>query len=110
MQNNLKFYITLKSFNNRNINSYINFLSKKFIKASEFKFNILRLPKTIKKYTVLRSPHVNKKAREQFEMRIYTTKLVLEFVPSNLVLLPLFVSKILKSIPPAINIRWQKAN
>ncbi|MFP6597718.1 MAG: 30S ribosomal protein S10 [Candidatus Hydrogenedentota bacterium] len=29
------------------------------------------LPKTINKYTVLRSPHVNKKSREQFEMRTH---------------------------------------
>ena len=29
------------------------------------------LPTRIKKYTVLRSPHVDKKSREQFEMRIF---------------------------------------
>lgn len=29
------------------------------------------LPTKTKKYTVLRSPHVNKNAREQFEMRIH---------------------------------------
>ena len=29
------------------------------------------LPTRIRKYTVLRSPHVNKKSREQFEMRIH---------------------------------------
>jgi small subunit ribosomal protein S10 len=29
------------------------------------------LPTNIKKYTVLRSPHVNKNSREQFEMRIH---------------------------------------
>lgn len=29
------------------------------------------LPTRIRKYTVLRSPHVNKKAREQFEMRFH---------------------------------------
>ena len=29
------------------------------------------LPKQISKYTVLRSPHVNKKSREQFEMRTH---------------------------------------
>ncbi|PCJ56129.1 MAG: 30S ribosomal protein S10 [Candidatus Hydrogenedentota bacterium] len=29
------------------------------------------LPMHIQKYTVLRSPHVNKKAREQFEMRTF---------------------------------------
>lgn len=29
------------------------------------------LPKIINKFTVLRSPHVNKKSREQFEMRTH---------------------------------------
>ena len=29
------------------------------------------LPTKIERYTVLKSPHVNKKAREQFEMRIH---------------------------------------
>lgn len=29
------------------------------------------LPTEMKKYTVLRSPHVDKKSREQFEMRIH---------------------------------------
>ncbi|MFH1725827.1 MAG: 30S ribosomal protein S10 [Elusimicrobiota bacterium] len=29
------------------------------------------LPTQIRKYTVLRSPHVDKKSREQFEMRIH---------------------------------------
>ena len=29
------------------------------------------LPTDIKRYTVLRSPHVDKKSREQFEMRIH---------------------------------------
>ena len=36
------------------------------------------LPTNISKYTVLRSPHVNKKSREQFEMR--THKRLLEIV------------------------------
>jgi small subunit ribosomal protein S10 len=30
------------------------------------------LPTKIKRYTVLKSPHVNKDSREQFEMRIHT--------------------------------------
>jgi small subunit ribosomal protein S10 len=29
------------------------------------------LPRKIRKYTVLRSPHTDKKSREQFEMRIH---------------------------------------
>ncbi len=36
------------------------------------------LPTKIEKFTVLRSPHVNKKAREQFEMR--THKRLLDIV------------------------------
>lgn len=36
------------------------------------------LPTRIEKFTVLRSPHVNKKAREQFEMR--THKRLLDIV------------------------------
>ena len=31
----------------------------------------INLPTKIKKYTVLKSPHVNKKARDQFEIRTY---------------------------------------
>ena len=30
------------------------------------------MPTKIKRYTVLRSPHINKDSREQFEMRIHT--------------------------------------
>jgi small subunit ribosomal protein S10 len=29
------------------------------------------MPTKIKKYTILRSPHVDKKSREQFEMRVH---------------------------------------
>ena len=39
------------------------------------------LPTRIERYTVLRSPHVNKKAREQFEMR--THKRVIDIYDAN---------------------------
>ena len=39
---------------------------------------IVRLPTKIKKWTVIRSPHVHKKSREQFEIRTYSTILILE--------------------------------
>ena len=71
MSTSLKLYFTLKSFNNTNINLFLNFLIKKFNNYLGYKFNIIRLPKTIKKYTVLRSPHINKKAREQFQLCSY---------------------------------------
>ncbi|MCG8480263.1 MAG: 30S ribosomal protein S10 [Spirochaetales bacterium] len=43
------------------------------------------LPTRINKYTVLRSPHVNKKSREQFEMR--THKRLIDIIePSSAVM------------------------
>ncbi len=36
------------------------------------------LPTKIKKYTVLRSPHVDKKSREQFEIQSHTRLIVIE--------------------------------
>ena len=39
------------------------------------------LPTRIERYTVLRSPHVNKKSREQFEMR--THKRVIDIYDAN---------------------------
>ena len=45
------------------------------------------LPTKINKYTVLRSPHVNKKSREQFEMR--THKRLIDIIIQHLKLLML---------------------
>lgn len=36
------------------------------------------LPTEIRRYTVLRSPHVDKKSREQFEMRVHKRLVILE--------------------------------
>nr|YP_007890659.1 ribosomal protein S10 [Jakoba bahamiensis]AGH24153.1 ribosomal protein S10 [Jakoba bahamiensis] len=37
----------------------------------------INLPLQIKRYTVLRSPHIDKKSREQFEMRTYSRSVVI---------------------------------
>lgn len=43
------------------------------------------LPTRINKYTVLRSPHVNKKSREQFEMRTHKRLIdILEPTPKTI--------------------------
>ena len=43
------------------------------------------LPTKIKRYTVLRSPHVNKDSREQFEIRIYSRLIdVISAVPETM--------------------------
>nr|AKI85105.1 ribosomal protein S10 [Geranium phaeum] len=42
------------------------------------------LPKTISRYTVLRSPHVHKKSREQFETRVHRQLLFIKAEPHEL--------------------------
>lgn len=43
----------------------------------------ISLPTKIKKITVLRSPHIDKKSREQFEMRTYTKTIQVESLNKN---------------------------
>lgn len=70
----------------------ITYLNSKFYLNNEhkkeyffFKSNIFFLQKHIKKYTLNKSPHVNKKAREQFETRIYKAIILLKI--KNLIIL-----------------------
>lgn len=48
-------------------------LKKKLMKLSNevFSFSSIRLPLQKKRITLLKSPHVNKKARDQIEIRLY---------------------------------------
>ena len=63
------FELRIKSVE-KNIKYYYKFL-RKILSKLEIKHSITHLPKKIKRITLLKSPHVNKKAREQFEVRIY---------------------------------------
>lgn len=67
----MKFRIFLKSFEKKLIQS----ASREFhttLKTTDSKVKgIVALPVRIKKFCVLRSPHVDKDSREQFEVRFY---------------------------------------
>ena len=57
------------------------------------------LPTTINRWTVLRSPHVDKKSREQFEMR--THKRILDILDAN----PKVVDALMRlNLPSGVNI------
>jgi ribosomal protein S10 len=64
------------------INSfYITFLKQFLNKIQGLNFNSIKfffLPVKQKKFTVLKSPHVYKKAREQFEIKLYTLLIIFE--------------------------------
>jgi len=55
-----------KLYYNLNNKIFLNHTKNKF-----FKFKIIFLPLKIKKYTLNKAHHIDKKAREQFEIRIY---------------------------------------
>jgi len=63
------------SSNSKNIlNLYQNFLKKMF-NLFNFKYLIINSPTKQKIKTFLKSPHVNKRAKENFELNIYKFKL-----------------------------------
>ena len=57
--------LILKSFNKNSLNFFINSI---LLPNLNFNIKVIPLPSTSKKWTVLKSPHVNSKAKEQFEM------------------------------------------
>ncbi|PKL15087.1 MAG: 30S ribosomal protein S10 [Spirochaetae bacterium HGW-Spirochaetae-6] len=63
--------IRLKSFDHELIEGSINNILEALSRVSAKTSGPVPLPTKIKKYTVLRSPHVNKKSREQFEIRVH---------------------------------------
>ncbi len=70
----IKYSSTLKSI----LYSY-----QKFLKLIFLKYNIIytfrNIPIKVKKKTLLKSPHVNKKAKENFKYILYSFKLIIFF-------------------------------
>ena len=60
----------LKAYTRQNISRATLLLSSIFEKSSSFRY-----PTQVKKLTVLSSPHIDKKSREQFETRTYKTQI-----------------------------------
>lgn len=71
-----KIVLSFTSINAKLLNFYIIFL-KKILKQSKLKFIELNLPKKKSKISLLKSPHVYKKAWEHFEIKKYTKILIL---------------------------------
>ena len=65
-----KYQLKIKSLNKKAINLYLHTLQKMF-NTLNLNYTIVNLPITKKRITLLKSPHVNKSAREQFEIKTY---------------------------------------
>ena len=66
----VNFTIQLKSIDKKTLVFYTYFLKKIFNKTN-INYSFTNLPIKKKRITLLKSPHVNKAAREQFELRSY---------------------------------------
>jgi ribosomal protein S10 len=71
-------YVSLKSIE-KNIKLYLIFL-KKILKQLQINSRIINLPTKKKRISLLKSPHVNKKAIEHFEIKKYKTVLCLKLL------------------------------
>jgi small subunit ribosomal protein S10 len=67
----MKFRIFLRSFDNEFINIASEQLSLALKKSDSEISGVVALPIRIKRFCVLRSPHVDKDSREHFELRLY---------------------------------------
>lgn len=89
-----KIRIRMKAYDHEILDSW----SKKIVEAAKSTgarvAGPIPLPTRIEKYCVLRGPHVNKKSREQFEIRTHKRVVyITEFSPST-------IDVISKVIPP----------
>ena len=86
--------ISIKSYNSLSLNILYHKIQGVLSRGPKYRKPVA-LPTKIRKYCVLTSPHVNKNAREQFEIRTYNyilyisspTKIVLENL-RNLIVSP----------------------
>lgn len=63
--------IKLRSYDHRMLDQSVSRIIDTARRTGAIVAGPVLLPTKIRKYTVLRSPHVDKKSREQFEMRIH---------------------------------------
>ena len=93
-------HISFKSFDNLFIQTSItkilqikNYLKKVDTESISYSERVYSLPTLKKKFTVLRSPHVDKKSREQFEWKRYKKSLFLDFHKINTLSVFIFLLK-----------------
>ena len=87
-----KYQIKIISLHRDSLNLYINFLTKT-LQSIKINFSICNLPKKKNRITLLKSPHVNKSAREQFEIKYYSTVIQLNDNINQKILETLLVNK-----------------
>jgi len=70
-ENEQKIRIRLKAYDHEVVDESARKIAETVIRTSAFIRGPIPLPTEIHRYTVIRSPHVDKDSREHFEMRIH---------------------------------------
>jgi ribosomal protein S10 len=94
--------VTIRSFSEKFLDFSLDQIKKVLVKKDSIDlYNITRLPKSFKKVTVVRSPHVNKQSKEKFSYTLHTIQLKLK-VKDNLNSIGL----IKKILPPQVSLKF----
>ncbi len=67
-----KIRIKLRAYDHRVLDNSVVAITDAIKRSGAELIGPIPLPTKVKKYTVLRSPHVNKDSREQFEIRVHS--------------------------------------
>ena len=95
--------VTIRSFSEKFLDFSLDQIKKVLVKKDSIDlYNITRLPKSFKKVTVVRSPHVNKQSKEKFSYTLHTIQLKLK-VKDNLNSIEL----IKKILPPQVSLTFK---
>ena len=80
----MKFRILLKSFNKDLIETACQQLKGSLLNSECTLKGVVSLPTKIKRFCVLRSPHIDKDSREHFEVRLYKRFIDLTILSPNI--------------------------
>lgn len=84
--------MNLESTSKKAITLYLRFLSILF-KKLKINYSFIHLPTTSKGVALLKSPHVNKKAKEHFELKTYQSLILIKTYPDVETLRYIFFNK-----------------
>jgi ribosomal protein S10 len=74
--------INIKTIEQQKSKQYISFITK-ILKNLKVFFKIINYPTKIKRLTLLKSPHVNKKAMEHFHLKSNKSSIIIKMKPEN---------------------------
>lgn len=99
--------ISIKSFDSTIIEYTINKIKRMaFLSGIVSLIGPIRFPTLVKRWTVLRSPHIDKKSREQFEMITYRRMLIIKKTDPQVI--NFFLRYIKKNIPIGVGIIFKE--